>query len=260
MRSIIVHADSDPAGRSRIESALSLARMTRGHVNLIVDTPVTRFVTIDGMGGGTYAAEAIRDAVDQDDAFAREINAELASQDVPYTVLRSEAEPVNALAEAARLGDVVVVSRRNALANDLPLASRCPVLAINDDPPLTFPLASAAIAWDGSSEAAYALRCAVPLLAEAQEDKLLTVEHAPAGFPATDALSFLSRHDVRAELQVLQRLGAVEETLARELAIMKADLLVMGAYGHSRLREFLFGGVTRYFLSNPGGPALLLAH
>jgi len=59
---------------------------------------------------------------------------------------------------------------------------------------------------------------------------------------------------------VVERAGAVEETIARELARLRPQLLVMGAFRHSRLREFLFGGVTRFFLEEPAGPALLLAH
>jgi len=99
----------------------------------------------------------------------------------------------------------------------------------------------------------------VPLLKDA-EVEVLTVADVPAEFPATDALRYLSRHGIRAELQMLNRMGAVEETLARELILRQTQLLVMGAFSHSRLREFLFGGVTGYFLEHPQGPALLLAH
>ena len=260
MRSVLVQADASPAGRVRIETALSLARMTGGHVTLLVDTPISRYVAIDAMGGGTVAAEAMKDAIAQDDTFAREIDAQVAREDVPCVVLRAEAEPVDAVAAAARLADEVIVARREALASDLPMAIRAPVLAVNDDVPLCFPLTNAAVAWDGSNQAAYALRCAVPLLATCAAVTVLTVEDSPEGFPATDAVVYLSRHGIKAELQVLQRLGAIEETLARELVLLEAQVLVMGAFKHSRLREFLFGGVTRYFLEDPSGPALLLAH
>jgi len=154
---------------------------------------------------------------------------------------------------------VVVVARREALASDLPLAVRCPVLAVNSDEPLDFPLARVAVAWDGSAEAANALRSAVPLLGGA-EVTVVTVQDAAADFPATEAVAYLSRHGVKADLRVVQRSGAVEETISRELAQLRPQLLVMGAFRHSRLREFLFGGVTRYFIEEPGGPALLLAH
>lgn len=259
MRAILVHADPSPAGTTRLETALSLARMSGGHVTLLVDTPVSRYVSVDAMGGGAVAAEAMREAIAEDDAFARAVDSHCARGDVPCTTLRAEADPIDALADSCRLADVAVVSRREALASDLPMATRTPVLAVNDDKPLCFPLGRVAVAWDGSAEAAYALRCAVPLLKGA-EVTVLTVEDAPAGFPATDAVEYLSHHGICAELQVLQRLGAVEETLARELVLLQTELLVMGAFRHSRLREFLFGGVTRYFLEDPGGPALLLAH
>lgn len=260
MRSVLVHADSSAAGAVRVETGLSLARTTGGHVTLLVDTPITQFIAVDAMGGGAVATDAIREAVAEDDEFARKIEAQVARGDVPCDVVRAEGEAVDALAEAGRLADVVIVSRASALASDLPLVTRSPVLAVNDDRPLRFPLARVAIAWDGSAEAAFALRSAVPLLAREAQVTVLTVEDAPAEYPATDALTYLSRHGIGAELQVLARVGAIEETLARELVLLEADLLVMGAFSHSRLREFLFGGVTRYFLEHPQGPALLLAH
>jgi len=61
-------------------------------------------------------------------------------------------------------------------------------------------------------------------------------------------------------LHELTKAGSTEETLAKAAVRCKAQLLVMGAYGHSRMREYLFGGVTRYFLDDCPGPALLLTH
>ena len=260
MRSVLVHAEDGPAGRVRLDCALSLARMTRGHVTALVDTPTGRFVAVDGLGGGAIAADVIRQEVARDDAFARQLDAQLAREDVPCDVLRSEAEAVAALARGARLADVVVVSRREAVSGDLPLLTRCPVLAVNDTAPLAFPLDRVAVAWDGSAEAAHALRSALPLLAAAGQVVVITVSDEPDTVPAVDALTYLSRHGVGGELRVIGRSGSVEETLARELVLLESQLMVMGAFGHSRLREFLFGGVTRYFLDNNNGPALLLAH
>lgn len=260
MRSILVQADPSPAGTVRVETALSLARMTRGHVTIMVDTPINRYVAVDPMGGGVIASDAMRQAIAEDDQFAREIDVRVAREDVACDVVRAEADVVDAMAGAARLADVVIVSRRDALASDLPMATRAPVLAVNDENVLGFPLTKAAVAWDGSNEAAFALRGAIPLLASCADVTVLTVEDAPADFPATEAVAYLSRHGIKAEQQVIQRLGAIEETLAREVLLLEAQLLVMGAFKHSRLREFLFGGVTRYFLEIPSGPSVLLAH
>lgn len=260
MRSILVYADRGPGMAARLDTALSLARATAGHVSVLVDTPVTRFVAMDPMGGSFVASDALKQALADDDANAEEIAAHLKAGDVPFDVIRSEAEPVDALATAARLADLVVLSRSGGLAGELALVSRTPVLALTDDRALTFPLAKASVAWDGGDEAALALRNAIPLLAACGSVDVMTVLEKPGGFPATDALRYLSRHGVTAELKELTRRGSTEETLAAAVAQAGAQLLVMGAYGHSRMREFLFGGVTQYFLEEAKGPALLMAH
>ncbi|HET9627880.1 MAG TPA: universal stress protein [Novosphingobium sp.] len=259
MRSILVHAEAGSAGRARIDTALSLARISAGHVSLLVDTPVSRYVAVDGLGGGFVATDALKEAIAGDDAFARQMETHLAKGDVCCDVVRAERDPIDALADAARLADVVVVARREALASDLPLAVRCPVLAVNADETLCFPLSRVTIAWDGSAEAANAVRSAVPLLQGAEVTVLSVTDKAQDG-PGTDVMTYLSRHGVKADQVIVERQGAAEETIGRELAKLHPQLLVMGAFRHSRLREFLFGGVTRFFLDNPSGPALLLAH
>lgn len=260
MRSILVHAERGDAGASRIDSALSLARLTGGHLTLLIDTPVMRYTTVDAMGGASVATEALQEAIEADDNFAKGLTDRLERDDVQFTILRGESEPLDALSTSARLADVVIVARADALAADLPLAVRCPVLALNDGEPLTFPVDRACIAWDGSAEAATALRGSVPLLSGCSEVTVVTVEDAPKDWPALDAVEYLSRHGIRAEMQAIPRTGSVEQSLAHELQLRQSQLLVMGAFGHSRVREFIFGGVTKSFLEYAAAPALLLAH
>ncbi len=260
MRSILVNADRRPGMDARLETALSLARATNGHVTVLVDTPVARYISMDPMGGSYVASDALKQAMADDDANAATIEARLQKEDVPFDIIRSEAEPVEALAKAARLADVVVLSRSGGLAGELALLSRTPVLVLPDNQALTAPVGKAFIAWDGGDEAAHALRSSAPLLASCGSVEVVTVTEKPGGFPPVDALSYLSRHGVKAELHELPRRGSTEETLAVAVARSGADLLIMGAYGHSRVREYLFGGVTRYFLEESDGPALLLAH
>lgn len=260
MRSILVYADRAASMAGRLETALSIARVTAGHVSVLVDTPVTRYISMDPMGGSYVATEALQQALADDDAHAAAIEARLAGEDVPFDVIRSEAEPVEALASAARLSDLVVLSRTPGLAGELALVSRAPVLVLPNGTGLSFPVDCACVAWDGGDEAAHALRGAAPLLANCGEVHVITVREKPGGFPPTEALRYLSRHGVTAELHELDRGSSTEETLAKAVARLKCRLLVMGAYGKSRVREFLFGGVTRYFLEETAGPALLLAH
>lgn len=260
MRSILVYADRSPAMAARLETALALARASGGHVTVLVDTPITRYVSMDPMGGSYIASSAMQQALADDDAHAAAVETQLASEGVPFDVARSEAEPVEALAAAGRLADVVIVSRSTGLAGELALASRTPVLVLPDDKALPVPPAKASIAWDGGNEAAMALRGAVPLLARCASVEVLTVAEKPGGAPATDALRYLAQHGVKAQPQELARAGSTEETLAAAVARSGSELLVMGAYGRSRMREFLFGGVTLHFLQAKGGPALLMAH
>ncbi len=260
MRSILVYADRSAAMASRLETSLSLARARGGHVTVLVDTPVRRYVSMDPMGGSYVASDALQQALAEDDAHAAAIDAQLSGQDVPFDVIRSEDEPVDALASAARLSDLVVVSRTPSLAGEVALVSRTPVLALPDREGFSMPLDRACIAWDGGDEAAIALRSAAPILAACGEVHVITVKEKKGGFPATEALRYLSRHGVKAELHELERAGSTEETLASAVVRLHGQMLVMGAYGKSRMREYLFGGVTQYFLEECKGPALLLAH
>ena len=260
MRSILVNADRKPGNEARIDTALDIARRFNGHLSVLVDTPVTRYIAMDPMGGSYIISDALEEARKEDDEAAAKFEARMARDDVPFDILRSEDDPVSALANAARLADLVILSRSSGLAGELALASNTPVLALSESKALEMPIRRACIAWDGSEQAAAALRAAVPLLDSCQMVKVISVIEKQGGFPATDALRYLSRHGIHAEYEEHERRGSTEETLAIAVTQSHAELLVMGAYGKSRMREFLFGGVTAYFLDEGNAPALLLAH
>ncbi len=261
MRSILVQTGRDKGMAARLDTAMDLARAHEGHVTLAIDTPVDQFVTVDPYGGAFVAREALDAAIAADDALAAAFAGRLADDDVPFDVVQFEAQPLEAMIAAARLADIAVVSRDCGYAGDLAVEARCPVLILPADRRLGLPLKSACIAWDGSDEAAAALRGSTGLLWGCPDVHVLTVlTDKPHGFPPTDALRYLSRHEIKAELHELTKGNSVEETLAAEVGRLGGQLLVMGAFGHSRLREFMFGGVSRYFLEDPVGPALLMAH
>ncbi|MDP3908271.1 universal stress protein [Novosphingobium sp.] len=261
MRSILVQAGRDPGMSARLDTAMNIARAHEGHVTLLLDTPIDRYVTVDPYGGTYVARDALEAALKEDDALAEAFAGRLQNDDVPFDIAQYELPPVDALASGARLADITVVSRSGGLSGDLAMVSRTPVLALPDSRALQLPIGVACIAWDGGDEAAHALRAAVPLLQGAGAVHVLTVLTDKAeGFPPTDALRYLARHDIKAELHELPRGNSIEETLATASAQMGVQLMVMGAYGHSRVREFLFGGVTRYFLEEQAAPPLLLAH
>ncbi|WP_068094978.1 universal stress protein [Novosphingobium rosa] len=260
MRSILVLADRRPESENRLQAALSLARANSGHLTVLIDTPVARYLMTDAMGSGYLAADIVREAVSGDDAFAEALNKRLLNEDVPYDILRAEDEPADAIAEAARLNDVVVLSRGQPFVGEVVLRGATPVLVLPREGATLLPPSVVCVAWDGGDEAASALRLAVPLLVQAERVHVLTVAEKSGGFPVCDAVKYLARHGVKAEVVEVERAASIAVTLDATLAELQADLLVMGAYGHSRLREFLLGGVTRYFLEDSAGPTLLLAN
>jgi nucleotide-binding universal stress UspA family protein len=119
------------------------------------------------------------------------------------------------------------------------------------------------IAWSGKREGARAVFDALPLLKGAEAVTLLCVvgkgtDAEPGDLPGAEIAATLARHGVKVTVQKShgEEIGAADEILSR-LADSNSDLLVMGAYGHSRLREMVFGGVTRHILRHMTVPTLM---
>ncbi|SEL61063.1 Universal stress protein family protein [Roseovarius azorensis] len=120
------------------------------------------------------------------------------------------------------------------------------------------------IGWNESSEALGAVRAAMPLLESADEVHVVVIDpptHGPNRSDPGGLLSqYLARHGVKVEIDVLSKtLPRVSDVLLRHAGDMAADMVVMGAYGHSRFREAIFGGATRYMLEQARVP-VLMAH
>ncbi len=116
------------------------------------------------------------------------------------------------------------------------------------------------IAWNGSAEAAAAMRSALPLLPRASAVHLVEVEEKPSAYPRDLAARYLARH--RIGVQIVQRQpkdGSAGDAISEAARELGAGLIVMGAYGRPRLLESLLGGVTRDLITHSEIP-LLLAH
>jgi nucleotide-binding universal stress UspA family protein len=267
MRSIMVHAGGDAAFESRLQAGLDLARCFKGHMTLVLPRPTQDYVAFDMFGGAHFIAEAFEAAEKERAKLCERIDERLKSEDVPWDWQVFDGTTSDALINAARLADVLVMSLDQAGAagparawvSDVVTASRTPVLAV----PASIKRISferAMIAYDGGFEAANALRAALPMLQTASHVRISEIETVPEEFPVTDAATYLSRHGISAEIAVAAKGDqSVEERLLAEAGTWQPDYLVMGAYGHGRWRETLFGGVTRFMLGELGIP-VLLAH
>jgi nucleotide-binding universal stress UspA family protein len=119
------------------------------------------------------------------------------------------------------------------------------------------------VAWDAHIEASRAVREAIDLLASADEVRLVLVdpvegESGHGAEPGADAATYLARHGVKVSVDRLPSEGlGVAAVLRRHAVDCAADMIVMGAYGHSRLRERIFGGVTRSLIEEPPLPLFM---
>ncbi len=120
------------------------------------------------------------------------------------------------------------------------------------------------VGWNESMEAMRAVRAAMPLLIEAEAVHIVVIDpprHGPdRSDPGGLMAQYLARHGVKAEIDVLSKtLPRVSDVILRQVADLDADMVVMGAYGHSRLREAILGGATRNMLEQAEFP-VFMAH
>ncbi len=174
----------------------------------------------------------------------------------------------NRLVEYARLRDLTIVPVPNFL-DEWPGEA---IIFQSGRPTLVLPEAAAAkpftpdtimVAWDFSRAAARAVADAMPLLERARQVRVVTVRNEKVidtVHSSQELAKNLSRHAVDVVLDEVDAAGrGIGEVLAYHAGASKADLLVMGAYGHSRWREFVLGGATASILAKPPLP-VLLAH
>lgn len=270
MKSILLHIDHDRAMSARLQVALDIARASNGHITCLQAVSYEVFAPGDFYGSAIAAAMPV--IKENADKLRAEIEAELENEEVPWDWRFVYGIAQHRLLEASPLADVIIVgpsdigegSGPSALVGDLVLKARAPVLVVPEGTPSFDVSAPMLVAWNGSSEAAHALRAAVPLLACSCKVTLVSIaeegEKARYDLPPTDGAHYLSRHGIACELVEIPRGEAkIADTLFSAAQLRECSLMVMGAYGHSRLAEMLLGGVTRRTLSEPQMP-ILLAH
>lgn len=271
MKSILLYANDDAGLESRLQVALDLARGFGGHLTCLAVTPYDAFILGDPFGG-IYAlpvmVEGLREA---EEAHRAKMQERLRAEDVAWDWVHRDGQPAQMIVNSARLADVIVISQPQrdwrtdagpvSLADAVAVNARAPVLSVPETSRGFDCEGTAMVAWNGSDEAAHALRAALPLLAKARSVEVVTVadEDIP-GLPPLDACHYLARHGVTSELREWPRgdKGIGPDLIDAALDI-GATTLVTGAYGRSRVMEAVLGGTTRHLLDNAPMP-LLLAH
>jgi nucleotide-binding universal stress UspA family protein len=256
IKTILFHVHNDDQLQDRLQVALTLCRAFGAHLHLLHVVPLQAYTVVDAFG--TFVSSQIVEVLENEaDKLRGLIEAELANEDVSWDYEEITGELMPHLIQCAALADLVVIGRESpspefagpsiTLLGDLLHRMRTPLLVIGDGTKDLDPFGLGIVAWNGSYEAANALRNAVPMLKLASEVRVLRIEEAKAGqFPSTRALEYLSRHGIHADLVTEERVSdSIKEDLVEYASFHRAGLIVMGGYGHSRAGEFLFGGVTR---------------
>ncbi|MFC5547087.1 universal stress protein [Massilia aerilata] len=279
-KTIVLHIDGGSQQDSRMRAAAMLAREHGAHLVGTAATGIS-YTDLALLAGSMAAPVPVTDLDGLRDAALVRLQ-EFAAQAVRLGVASSEVRLIEdhadyALLMQSRYADLVVLSQDREHGHELGLPARVrrlpehlalhgarPVLVIPDSWQGE-PIPGTVVAgWDGSMQAIRAFEAALPLLQRAPGVKLalinpdtLTGLHGEE--PGADMALFLARHGVEVEV-VVERTGA---TAGHALAALASDcgagLIVSGAYGHSRYREWVLGGVTRELLARTPVP-LLIAH
>jgi len=204
----------------------------------------------------------------------KEVNTLLASAEISVDV---EAEYIDrawideTVGRRARCADLTVAGPVLTADEDLKMPvvkgslyeAQIPVLLIPEGKRASFRPKRVLLAWDGGLEASRATREALPLLVGAEEVHITMVdprgtEDGLALEPGADIAAYLARHGVKATVDRLPSGGqSVADTLRTHAIDMAADIIVIGAYGHSRLRDLIFGGVTRSMMADADLPVFM---
>lgn len=275
-KTILLHTDMARSAPVRTQLAATLARHQQAHLVCAAMTGVSRYVQKPG-GRPPHtgfpadlmeiAARRAREALDDAAAMVGKL-------DVPSHEQRLvEDDAYGGLTLQARYADLVVVSQADrddpatgSLLQDLPehVVLNCcrPVLTVPCAGHFTSIGARILAAWDGSHSATRAITNALPLLRQASSVTVAVIdatigadEHGEE--PGADMARYLARHGVAVDVVREASDGDVGEALLAMADRRRADLLVMGAFGHTRFREMLLGGATRTVLGAMTVPVLL---
>lgn len=272
-KTILVHLDGRGRSTERLDFAFGVAATFEAHLVGLYAPGVPRIPSYALAEAGPAVRELVErrraESMHQAEKAFRDASARRGDAGAEWRI--SEADPAVAVALSARYADLVIVAQAEPqdevgvryLAEEFVLSADRPVLYLPYAGRFATIGERVMIAWDAGREAARAVSDALPLLRRANAVEVAVFdperrrrEHGEQ--PGADVSLYLARHGVK--VSVTQQSGADFDVGAQVLsraADTAADLIVMGAYGHSRLRELVLGGVTRTILESMTVPVLM---
>ena len=269
IKDILVHIDHRERSETILRIAIALAQELGSHLAAIyiknpIEYPVYADVTIP-QSVFDQAEEFEQEKLEAAKSMFERI---VQGQQIPVEWKQEDGRTVDKLIEQSAYSDLLIVSQATPsshgdidenVADRVVLESGRPILVIPECVTDSLKLSRLVVAWNGKKEAVRAVHDAMPLLERAGQVSIVSVKASPdEDIPCADVAKHLARHGVNVEVeQPDQDIVDVGHWLQSQIDANKADLVVMGAYGHSRYAEMIFGGVTRHMLRNMSIPCLM---
>ena len=273
--SLIVYVDDEPDNIQRIEQAAALAKAHGAHlIGVSACAPETPMA--DAYGAGILLGEVLTAQHERAESALKGAEArfrEIATKAGLSCEWRADVgDPTSLLVKHARAAVVLIVGRDSANASgwrapipsDLAMRAGRSVLIVPPNPARSVAGAPVLLAWTDSRESRLAAVAAIPLLREAESVRVLELcdpeDMDGARLRTADVAAWLKRHGVKAEAEARAHDDRSAGRRLLDCAVeMKAGAIVSGAWGHARMRQWIFGGVTQTLITE-SPVALLLAH
>ncbi len=264
LRTLLVHVDSDDQFDARLALACAIAQAHTARVLLqyVLQPPSTGLMYADAVPAQVIQAEIAAEKERAANLRAR-IADKMASKSVAWEWRTLNGSTQEVIAKAGAVADVIVMGQdkedRASLVPAVALSSGRPVLCVPHSGTFLTCGRRILLAWNGTRESARAAHDALPVMQRADNVILLAaVSETEPCASLMDAAAHLAAHGVKIEVKRTP-LGELDAgtTILNAITETGADMLVMGAYGHSRLREWAFGGATRTIMNCMTVPTLL---
>lgn len=272
---LAIHPTDEPL--TNLAPVIALAHKFDSHVDVLIMSAMSAMPPIIAMEVPSQVwSEALTTMTERCEERAQAVRGFFADEGIGVSVTvkaQQTAQVDNAIATTAVYCDLVVMQRNESLVSGIIgqalegalFEAGKPVLIVDhhtNQAPVTPELAF--IAWDGSREAARAVQHSLPLLRNAQYVQVFSIAKSDTteSDKSMRRLSrHLARHNVTLDTRSVPNDGqSTAKALKRYVDEQRPALLVMGAYGHSRLRELVFSGSTRAVLTHDMNTTLLLSH
>jgi len=274
MKTLLAIHEVDEA-LTELSPVIDIARRTQAHLNVVV-LGIVQVIPVTAAPGipAFYYNESNNEMIEAGQARVKEIDALMAKEGIPATVSLECRDPSlieQTLLRLSLTSDAAVFPNQTVLATDLNtrafngalLDTGKPVIVLGTDSERSSKFQTVLMAWNGEPESAKAIHQSLSWLPQGATVHVVMIDPddlVQGRSNGEELAAYLNRHDLTVTIDRLPSgRRPTSDVILEHARDIDADLIVMGAYGHSRLREWLMGGTTRAILEK-ADRAVLMAH